>query len=138
MKYLSCLVISLTLFAVGASARPSDDTGVRADTSLHFYFSDMGGSVVVEVKDPDNFSACESLRNHLEQLTQMFEDGRIGTRSIKKLRNAIRFSFQETPAGGRIVIESYDRYTVAAIHTFLEHEIETNKTGDSIMLRDSR
>jgi hypothetical protein len=49
---------------------------------------------------------------------------------MKRLREKIRYSFEETPAGGRVVIATPDKESLTAIHKFLRFQIEEHKTGD--------
>jgi len=44
------------------------------------------------------------------------------------LRKNIRYSFEETPNGGRVVIMSADKDALDAIHRFLRFQIEEHKT----------
>ena len=54
---------------------------------------------------------------------------------MKKLREQIRYSFQKTPNGGRVVISSTDKEALAAIHSFLRFQIEEHETGNPIEIR---
>jgi hypothetical protein len=51
---------------------------------------------------------------------------------MKKLREDIHYSFEETPKGGRVLISSSDKEALAAIHRFLQFQIEEHKTGDPL------
>ena len=53
-----------------------------------------------------------------------------GVAEMKRLREKIRYSYEETAAGGRVVIATGDQESVAAIHKFLRFQIEEHKTGD--------
>ena len=58
-----------------------------------------------------------------------------GVPEMKKLREQIRYSFEETPKGGRVVISSKDKEALAAAHRFLLFQIEEHKTSDSTEIR---
>jgi hypothetical protein len=58
-----------------------------------------------------------------------------GVPEMKKLREKIRYSFKETPNGGRVVIASTDQEALAAIHIFLRFQVEEHKTGDPTEIR---
>ena len=49
---------------------------------------------------------------------------------MKRLREKIRYSFEVTPNGGRVVIATTDKESLIAIHKFLRFQIEEHKTGD--------
>lgn len=49
---------------------------------------------------------------------------------MKRLREKIRYSFEETAKGGRVVIVAPDEESISAVHKFLRFQIEEHKTGD--------
>jgi hypothetical protein len=51
---------------------------------------------------------------------------------MKRLQQRIRYVFEETPNGGRVVISSTDKHALNAIHRFLRFQIEEHKTGDPV------
>ena len=53
-----------------------------------------------------------------------------GEEEMKRLRKKIRYSYEERPNGGRVVIFSTDKKAQSAIHRFLRFQIEEHKTGD--------
>ena len=96
----------------------------------------------MEVKDPADVSDRANIRMHLTHITKAFENGDFdipmfvhdtvppGVPEMKKPREQIHYSFQETPNGGRVVISSTDKEALTAIHSFLQFQIEEHKTGD--------
>jgi hypothetical protein len=46
----------------------------------------------------------------------------------------IRYVFEETPNGGRVVISSADKDALKAIHRFLRFQIEAHKSGDTVQV----
>jgi len=81
---------------------------------------------------------------HLQHIAQAFQSGDFdipmfvhdtvppGVPEMKKLRENIHYSFEETPKGGRVLISSSDKEALAAIHRFLQFQIEEHKTGDPL------
>jgi hypothetical protein len=58
-----------------------------------------------------------------------------GVPEMKKLQNEIRYMFEETASGGRVVITSANNDALAAIHGFLLFQITEHKTGDAPEVR---
>ena len=83
---------------------------------------------------------------HLQHIAQAFQSGDFdipmfvhdtvppGVPEMKRLRENIHYSFEETPKGGRVLISSSDQEALAAIHRFLQFQIEEHKTGDPLDL----
>jgi hypothetical protein len=55
-----------------------------------------------------------------------------GVPEMKRLQKYIRYVFEETPNGGRVVISSTDKHALNAIHSFLRFQIEEHKTGGPV------
>jgi hypothetical protein len=55
-----------------------------------------------------------------------------GTTTMKLLKAAIHYRYEEMPSGGRVCIETEDPVAVAAIQDFLRFQITEHKTGDSV------
>jgi hypothetical protein len=84
---------------------------------------------------------------HLEHIAQAFQNGDFdipmfvhdtippGVPEMKNLRKNIRYSFEDTLNGGRVVIASADKDALDAIHRFLRFQIGEHKTGDSTEIR---
>lgn len=53
-----------------------------------------------------------------------------GTAALSKHKDAIRYTYVETPVGGRVNIVTTDKAAVAALHEFLRYQISEHKTGD--------
>ena len=119
----------------------------QASTMHHFFLNSSGGVIQVEVKEATNISDRNNIRMHLTHIAQAFESGDFdipmfvhdtvppGVPEMKKLRQQIRYSFEETPNGGRVVISSSDKEALSAIHSFLRFQIEEHKTGDPVEIR---
>ena len=114
----------------------------QTETTHHFLLKPNGGVIQVEVNKPSDTADREHIRMHLRHITQAFAAGDFdipmfvhdttppGVREMKRLRAKIHYSFEDTPAGGRVVIATADKECVAAIHAFLRFQIREHKTGD--------
>jgi hypothetical protein len=58
-----------------------------------------------------------------------------GAAERKRLKAKIKYSFEETASGGRVVISSADSASREAIHAFLRFQIQEHKTGDAMDVR---
>jgi hypothetical protein len=116
-------------------------------TTHHFLLNPNGGVILVEVNDPADTASRNNIRLHLNHIAQAFQNGDFdipmfvhdtvppGVPEMKQLRKNIRYAFEETPNGGRVIISSSDKGALAAIHEFLRFQIEEHKTGDPPQLR---
>jgi hypothetical protein len=116
-------------------------------TVHHFLLRPDGGVIQVEAKDISDTSNRDSIRMHLTHVAQGFAQGNFaipmfvhdtvppGTNEMKRLREKIRYDFEEIPAGGRINIRTPDPSARAAIHAFLRFQIREHATGDPETVR---
>ena len=116
-------------------------------TTHHFLLLDTGGAIQVEANSPTDKASIDEIRMHLTHITKMFADGNFdipmvvhdtvppGVPEMKRLQSHIRYAFEETPNGGRVVISSADGKALAAIHRFLQFQIEEHRTGDTTAVR---
>jgi len=84
---------------------------------------------------------------HLRHIADVFQTGDFdipmfvhntvppGVPEMKRLQKHIRYVFEETPSGGRVIISSSDAKALAVIHRFLQFQIEEHKTGDPTAVR---
>ena len=112
-------------------------------TTHHFFLKPDGGVIQVQVSDPKDTSSRDNIRMHLGHIAKMFADGDFnipmlvhntvppGVQEMKQLQKRIRYTFEETPNGGRVVIATTDKLAVDAVHRFLRFQIEEHRTGDS-------
>jgi hypothetical protein len=54
--------------------------------------------------------------------------------TMKLMKSAIRYTYEDVPSGGRVRIKSDDSIAVAAIHDFLRFQITDHETGDKLEL----
>jgi hypothetical protein len=111
-------------------------------TTHHFLLSDKGGTIQVEAFDSKDKSSIDNIRMHLAHITKMFAEGDFnipmfvhdtippGATEMKRLKNDIRYSYEATAAGARVVISTNDKMAIEAVHKFLRFQIQEHKTGD--------
>jgi len=108
----------------------------------HFLLKPDGGVIQVQANDPKGTAARDSIRAHLTHISHSFAQGDFdipmfahdtvppGVPDMKRLKDKIAYTFQEAPAGGRVVITTSDPKALAAIHKFLRFQITEHHTGD--------
>ena len=111
-------------------------------TTHHFLLKPDGGAIQVEANDSADSGNRDNVRMHLTHIARAFANGDFdipmfvhdtvppGVPEMKRLREKIRYSFEETPTGGRVVIATGDQESLAAIHKFLRFQIVEHKTAD--------
>lgn len=116
----------------------------RTTTSHHFLIQTGGGAIQVAVRDPKDTVGRDHIRRHLKHIAEAFtkSDFEIpmfvhdatpaGVPEMKRMRQIITYSFEETPNGGQVVIRTPNIQALAAIHKFLRYQIEEHQTGDSL------
>src|SRR6266852_3222157 len=114
----------------------------QTSTAHHFLLNANGGVIQVETKDPADAAGRDEIRMHLGHIRQAFQNGEFdipmfvhdtvppGEEEMRRLKKKIRYSYEERPNGGRVVIFSTDKKAQSAIHKFLRFQIEEHKTGD--------
>ncbi len=118
----------------------------QSATAHHFLIQAGGGVIQVEAKSPSDTGERDNIRHHLAHIAQAFANADFdipmfvhdstppGVPEMKELKQKITYSFQETPAGGQVVIRTSDSRALAAIHKFLRYQIEEHQTGDPVAL----
>ncbi len=108
----------------------------------HFRLTDEGGAIEVHVTDASDTVTLEQVRAHLNEIAGAFARGVFekpfathgevppGVPMLKKRAAAIRYTYEPTTDGGRVVISSSDRKAVDAVHEFLRYQIREHRTGD--------
>lgn len=116
-------------------------------TTHHFFLNPDGGIIQVEANEPVDADSRASIRTHLGHIAGAFQAGDFdipmfvhntvppGVPEMKRLQKHIRYSFEETSNGGRVVISSTDHDAIAAIHRFLRFQITQHNTGDTTNVR---
>ena len=116
-------------------------------TTHHFLLQPDGGVILVEANEPKDTVNRDNIRMHLGHIAHAFQNGDFdipmlvhdsvppGVPEMKRLQKQIRYSFEETPNGGRVVITTSDKDALTAIHRFLRFQIQEHKTGDPVEVR---
>ena len=112
-------------------------------TTHHFRLMSNGGAIEVSANNPDDKANAQAIRFHLKHIAAMFSDGDFstpmfihdgippGTTTMRLMKAAIHYTYEEMLSGGRVRIQSDDPVAVAAIHDFLRFQITEHQTGDS-------
>jgi hypothetical protein len=115
-------------------------------TAHHFRLSKTGGAIEVVAKDPADDVSRDQIRAHLKMIAEQFARGDFGkplathgelppgVRTMQERRSALRFTFQELPTGGRVLIAASDTKVTDAVHEFLKYQIREHATGDPLTI----
>jgi len=113
-------------------------------TTHHFRLSQDGGTIEVAANDASDKTNRDVIRTHLAHIAAVFGNGDFstpmfvhdgvppGVTTMKLLKAAIHYKYEEVSGGGRVRIESADPVALAAIHDFLRFQITEHQTGDSL------
>jgi len=125
------------------NARGAKGMGFSQDaTTHHFLLKPDGGVIQVEASDPKDTASRDHIRMHLTHISRAFSSGDFdipmfvhdtvppGVPEMKRLAPKIRYTFEQTPLGGRVVIHSDDPEALAAIHKFLRFQTNEHQTHD--------
>jgi hypothetical protein len=116
-------------------------------TTHHFFLKPDGGVIQVDANDAADTASRDQVRMHLGHIARAFQSGDFdipmfvhdtvppGVPEMKRLQKDIRYTFEETGSGGRVIISSKNKDAVAAIQDFLRFQIEEHKTGDATEVR---
>jgi hypothetical protein len=119
----------------------------QAATTHHFFLTSDGGVIQVEANDPADAASRNEIRMHLGHIANAFQSGDFGipmfvhgtvppgVPEMKSLQKNIRYWFEETPNGARVVISCSDKSALNAIHRFLRFQIDEHKTGDPAQIQ---
>lgn len=114
------------------------------NTTHHFYLYDDGGAIDVSVKDAADTTNRNAIRSHLPHIAMMFGMGDFsapmmvhatnppGTATLKANTTKVKYTYTDTPNGGRVDIVTTDAPTLAAVHAFMQFQITDHKTGDRL------
>jgi hypothetical protein len=112
-------------------------------TTHHFRLYADGGAIEVEANDANDTSSRDAIRGHFTHIVKMFAAGDFsapilihqqnppGTPMMKRLREQIQYTLEETPRGGRIRITTQNAEALHGVHEFLRFQIKDHQTGDS-------
>jgi len=113
-------------------------------TAHHFLLYKDGGAIDIAVKDAANTKDRDGIRAHLPHIAKMFSEGNFdvpmlvhetgnvpGVKALAAAKGKVRYTYAETPKGGRVDIVTTDAGALAALHEFLRYQIREHHTGDS-------
>lgn len=113
-------------------------------TTHHFLLSKDGGAIQVTANSAGDKTSIEQIRMHLQHISHAFQSGDFnipmfvhdqtppGVPAMVKLKDQIRYTYEEVANGGRVVISSENPEAVSAVQEFLRFQIKEHKTGDSL------
>lgn len=115
-------------------------------TTHHFRVLPDGGAIEVTVNEANDKTNLSAIRSHLSAIAAMFQNGDFstpmfihdglppGVTTMKLMKAAIQYTYEEMPSGGRVRLQAADAIAVAAIHDFLRFQITEHQTGDSVQV----
>ena len=116
----------------------------QTETTHHFLLTANGGAIQVEANNPGDAASRDNVKMHLHHIARAFQNGDFdipmfvhdteppGVSVMKSHAKNIRYSIEETPNGGRVILQTDDKDALAAIHQFLQFQIREHKTGDPL------
>jgi hypothetical protein len=111
-------------------------------TAHHFILARTGGSIEVTANSADDVASRDAIRGHLQHIAKMFSEGNFktpmlihdrvppGVPTMEKRKSEIRWTYEDLPAGGRVIASTKDAESLNALHEFLRFQIEDHRTGD--------
>lgn len=116
-------------------------------TTHHFLLHPDGGAIDVSVNDAADKKNLDAIRSHLPHIAMMFGMGDFsapmmvhatnppGTATLKANKDKVKYTYVETPKGGRVDIVTTDAATLAAVHDFMKFQISDHHTADDGKIR---
>ena len=113
-------------------------------TVHHFRLADDGGSIEVTARDAGDAATIGQVRSHLQHIAVAFGEGDFtiptavhaqlppGAAAMRAAGDAVRYRYEELPAGARVVIAATTTDAVSAVHEFLRFQITDHGTGDPV------
>ncbi len=115
--------------------------------SHHFHLTQSGGSIEVRVNQSADADSLKQIRDHLRAISQEFADGVFtspiathaevppGVPVMRERKSRIKYTYEETPDGARVIIGTTDRAARTAVHDFLKYQIREHATGDPLSVQ---
>ena len=113
-------------------------------TTHHFRLTAVGGVIQVEANDPADAETKAQVVAHLQHISRRFAAGDFsapllthgeeppGVPALRRLKDRIRYAFEPTERGARVIMTTRDRRALAAVHQFLRYQIREHHTGDPV------
>lgn len=114
----------------------------QTTTTHHFLLNADGGAIQVEANNHADVATRDRIRMHLTHIVKAFSAGDFaipmfvhgtvppGVPVMKQLAEHIRYKYEETLEGARIVITTTNPDALVAVQEFLKFQIAEHKTGD--------
>jgi len=112
-------------------------------TTHHFRLKTDGGAIEVTANDAGDAASLDQIRTHLKHIAGMFSEGDFstpmfihgnnppGVETMKRLKNGIRYEYEEMDRGAKVRISTNDKEAIEAVHDFLRFQIKDHQTEDS-------
>ena len=113
-------------------------------TTHRFLLKMDGGVIEVGADDARDAESRDRVRQHLAHVARAFAEGDFrtplavhdrvppGAHEMCRLRASIKYEFEQTERGGRVLIRTGNKEALAAVHEFLRFQIEDHQTGDKL------
>ena len=113
-------------------------------TTHHFLLKADGGVIEVEADDARDAESRDRVRRHLAHVARAVAAGDFrtplavhdrvppGAHEMCRLRASIKYEFEQTERGGRVLIRTDNKEALAAVHEFLRFQIKDHRTGDKV------
>jgi hypothetical protein len=146
------LLLSICVLAAGtplhhphAQDRAQHGMGFdQQSTTHHFILERAGGTIEVTAKAVGDKAVTNQIRAHLQHIASAFGKGDFtlpvfihdtdppGASTMKERRSSMTFSYEDLPAGGKVIVRTKDRAALDALHSFLRFQIREHRTGDPL------
>ena len=115
-------------------------------TTHHFLLRADGGVIQVDANSAEDKESRDQIQSHLGHIAKMFAAGDFntpmlvhsvtppGTAAMTKLKADIKYAYEASPKGGRVVISTSSKEALAAVHEFLRFQIKDHATGDPLTI----
>jgi hypothetical protein len=141
-----CPMHDAHMHASEVDSRGDQAMGFGHEATKHaFKLQKDGGSIEVTATAADDAKSIAAIREHLQSVAKSFAAGDFakpelihgrmpdGAEVMRDRKEAIRYRYEETPNGGRVVMTTQDGNALSAIHAFLRFQITEHRTGDSLV-----
>lgn len=100
--------------------------------------------IQVEANHSSDTASRDEIREHLAHIAKMFSHGDFnepmlihaqtppGVPEMKRLKGKIRYKFEQTNRGGRVLISTSDPQAISGVHDFLRFQIREHQTADPL------
>jgi hypothetical protein len=111
-------------------------------TTHHFLLKQDGGTIQITANSAEDKAAVEQIRKHLQHISKAFQSGDFnipmfvhdetppGVPVMVRMKDQIRYRYEEIENGGRVIISSTQPEAVTAVQDFLRFQITEHRTGD--------